>query len=365
MSEPDGVSPAHPPTPPSVLHVGMIGHRNLPAQDPSVLGRTIDEVLARIAAQASGHAELRAVCALAAGADLLLAAAALAHGYTLLAPLPFPRDIYREDLADEESRSAYDAILARAARVYELNGDRKAGDAYQAVGRLLLEQSDLLVAVWDGEREKGIGGTGEIVREALAAGIPVVVIASAAPHAVRVLERTARANRPIEAVVQGMLTVDGAVLERLRRYRNEVLGRRVRVPRLREAIEYVLLGLPGRRGRRVQRPQWHDPPALAGALGQIDAVLRPPFAAADELAIRYGELYRLSSTLRFLALLPATLATFFAFYGSNTMSRLGFLVLVIVTLGTLLIWFLDRKTGWHRRFLDYRLLAEHLRHARL
>src|SRR5207245_181823 len=41
--------------------------------------------------------------------------------------------------------------------------------------------TDLLIALWDGEEAKGIGGTGQIVREALQRGIPVVWVPWAAP----------------------------------------------------------------------------------------------------------------------------------------------------------------------------------------
>ena len=51
----------------------------------------------------------------------------------------------------------------------------------------MLAQSDVLIAIWDGEDAKGKGGTGQIVKEALINEIPVVWINSAAPHDMRVL----------------------------------------------------------------------------------------------------------------------------------------------------------------------------------
>jgi hypothetical protein len=57
--------------------------------------------------------------------------------------------------------------------------------------------SDLVVAIWDGEPERGVGGTGQIVREARDAGRPVLVIGDAPPHATTFLSD--RASRDVAA----------------------------------------------------------------------------------------------------------------------------------------------------------------------
>ena len=68
-----------------------------------------------------------------------------------------------EEPQDEKKRSEYWQIR---------------NQAYVRLGRFLLGQIDLLVAVWNGEREEGPGGTAEVVRAALDAGIPVVWIST-------------------------------------------------------------------------------------------------------------------------------------------------------------------------------------------
>ena len=62
-------------------------------------------------------------------------------------------------------------------------GDRER--AYEAIGRVILEHSDLLMAIWDGNAAAGQGGTGQVVREALDAGLLVVHIDPAAPAGAR------------------------------------------------------------------------------------------------------------------------------------------------------------------------------------
>ena len=49
-------------------------------------------------------------------------------------------------------------------------------ELYLAAGRRMLAFSDVIIAVWDGEKEVGIGGTGQIVREAIARGLSIIWI---------------------------------------------------------------------------------------------------------------------------------------------------------------------------------------------
>ncbi|MEI9969944.1 MAG: hypothetical protein WDM87_15470 [Terracidiphilus sp.] len=58
---------------------------------------------------------------------------------------------------------------------FQADGDRNAEAlAYERVGRIVLEQSDFLIAVWDGEPAAGRGGTTQIVQEALEQNVPVI-----------------------------------------------------------------------------------------------------------------------------------------------------------------------------------------------
>jgi len=50
------------------------------------------------------------------------------------------------------------------------------GEAYEAAGWVVLDQCDLLIAIWDGKAPRGLGGTGQIVHEALRRGIPTVSV---------------------------------------------------------------------------------------------------------------------------------------------------------------------------------------------
>jgi hypothetical protein len=131
------------------------------------------------------------VSPLAEGADRLVARVAVDAGLELHCVLPFPRDVYARDFSTTPSRADYAALLDYAAAVVELDGstatpaERDAG--YTAVGDYTVARADLLIAVWDGGASRGEGGTGEVVTCAIARRIPVIWVASTAPHAVTIL----------------------------------------------------------------------------------------------------------------------------------------------------------------------------------
>ena len=171
--------------PPSArLAVGLTGHRldRLGKDGAARLGGQLDALLARIeqAARGLAPADLRLVTGLADGADAIGADVALARGWQLDAVLPFFRDDYAGDFADDPARGAYRRQLAACGAVFELDGDLADpaghGVAYERAGRVTVAQSDLLIAVWDGGPARGRGGAPQIVAEAVLAGVPVIQI---------------------------------------------------------------------------------------------------------------------------------------------------------------------------------------------
>ena len=119
---------------------------------------------------------LRFLSPLAEGADRLAAAAALDEGFALHAAMPFPHAEYKKDFAeDPASLAAFQGLLGRAEpRATELDGSRDdEARSYQAVGRLVVRNSDLVIAIWDGKPDEGGGGTAGIVRFASRFGPPV------------------------------------------------------------------------------------------------------------------------------------------------------------------------------------------------
>jgi hypothetical protein len=196
----------HPPSVSMVVRVGVTGHRLDSLKEKgfqeACLRAAIREVLARVRTQAwvnlfqnsSAYREVgarfRVISPLAEGSDRFVAEEALAMEFQLQSPLPFPREEYKADFESDASKAAFDELIERAQTAFELDGSRTAEEAaYEAVGRLVLRQSDLLIAIWDGLGPKGRGGTGQIVRDALLRKVPVVWISAFPPHEIRFLTR--------------------------------------------------------------------------------------------------------------------------------------------------------------------------------
>lgn len=163
-----------------VVRVGVTGHRIL--ADESVLSRSVDLVLKRIGAQFP-NSRLLLVSPLAEGADRLVAHRLLAcPGTRLEVPLPLPHETYVEDFdwGPEErrrrSREEFHDLLGQAERVFELPPAPTRDEAYDRVGSYILDNCDVLIAVWDGEGAQGEGGTGDIVARARRRGLPLAWI---------------------------------------------------------------------------------------------------------------------------------------------------------------------------------------------
>ncbi len=373
------------------MQVGVVGHRALRGADLPRLNELLHDVLARIASIVGETAAadqgagiplfsrdapvLRCLSALAEGGDRLAAWQAVALGYELAAPLPFHRELYQGDFRTDESRAEFHRLLAKASSVLELNGSREdEAAAYHAAGRVVAEQSDLMIAIWDGLPARGIGGTAQIVAEVEERGIPLIVIDPAAPHAVRhqglggapdwrsaLSECLPTRLLPLgsanasDRLVAGGSSPQGFFAERVRpSYWAGVLYR---------LFERVLLvGSAAAAGMGSSRPETE--PVAGDAAARLEARIAPALLAADQLAIRYANLYRASWILRYGLLVPAILGAFVGSFGPGFLQGAGFLLQFASLGGVLVVWWLNQRGRWHQRFIDYRFIAEHLRQAR-
>ncbi|MEA2602055.1 MAG: hypothetical protein QOF89_3047 [Acidobacteriota bacterium] len=174
---------------PPTLRVGVTGHRTKglseAGYDQALLRGSVRKVLAQVKEIARRLSErhpdvreellLKVVSPLAEGADRIVAEEGLMLGYELQSPLPFSRQEYEKDFTIPESKTAFHALLERTTQVIELAGSREhENKAYEEVGRWVLLHSDILIAIWNGQSPAGQGGTGQIVKEAIARGITTV-----------------------------------------------------------------------------------------------------------------------------------------------------------------------------------------------
>ncbi len=114
------------------------------------------------------------VTCLAEGADQAFALAMLARGGRLHVVIP-SKD-YESSFRSNEARSAYNSLLQLATSRSEMDFSTAGEDAYLAAGQEVADQSDILLAVWDGRPAGGKGGTADIVAYARQRGMDVRII---------------------------------------------------------------------------------------------------------------------------------------------------------------------------------------------
>jgi hypothetical protein len=113
----------------------VTGHRphRLPTDQWPRLTRQLGEVMAELEAAHPGR-RFTLLSGLAEGADRLVAHAALASGWALIAMLPFSRVRYMEDFPEPVAQAEFDALLARAETVHEAPAADAYPRAYQPLG---------------------------------------------------------------------------------------------------------------------------------------------------------------------------------------------------------------------------------------
>ncbi|RRR73421.1 hypothetical protein EHS43_37160 [Streptomyces sp. RP5T] len=150
--------------------IGVTGHRDIP--EP-VLECVSEGILDEFRLRTEGG-PVEAFSSLAAGADQLFADLAVRSGIPLTAVIPGTD--YERHLGGPETRRAFRRLLHVCAERVDLPVERTREEAYAAAGRWIVDHTDRLVAVWDGEPARGLGGTGDIVAYASRVGVPVRVL---------------------------------------------------------------------------------------------------------------------------------------------------------------------------------------------
>lgn len=396
------------PRPKAALRIGVTGHRigaKFTDAQAQAVRSTIDKLLADIATVAQQTAArerwafadatpaLSTISALAEGSDRLVAEAGLARNFPLNVILPFGRSVYRNDFEGEDSRKTFDALLARAHSVFELDGNRQTAErAYEAAGLLMLANADIVIAIWDQLPADGIGGTAMIVEHAVAEGVPVVLIDPRAPGDVSVLWRadlalpTARAGiedvprRALASLLPSMIAIMLSPPEGdERRGLETLLAEKAR--RWNFALAYplllFLLGVRVLRWSDLRVPDHRNDGAVRwraylGAdarnmrLSQVvSETLLHAYSFVDHLSIRYAQIYRSVYVFSYVATASAVLLALASLVAPQVAKPALLLAEVILIFAILVFIGQGARKQWHRRWLEYRRLAEVLRHLRL
>ena len=149
------------------MRIGISGHQKLPARAEEFARRGLIDFLSKRKINVG-------ISSLAEGADQLFSRVILEAGISLKVIVPCAD--YERAFGDPEALNGYHELLPRASDIEYLTYSEPSERAFLAAGHGIVDQVDLLVAIWDGKPAKGLGGTADIVDYAHSTAKPVVVL---------------------------------------------------------------------------------------------------------------------------------------------------------------------------------------------
>jgi len=356
--------------------IGVAGHRDLlPAELPAI--RAAVDRLLRTLRDGQPDVALQLLSPLADGADLLVADVASGLGLGIVALLPYAAAQCRRDLDTDAARAVFDRVMQRA-EVLEIPVPATADPSQLAVpgevrdrqflkaGALVARSSSLLIAIWDGRDTGHRAGTARVV-ESRRRGLPPGddgnpasgLLLSAGDndwiYDIRCSRRSADAAPASPGVeVVGFVSGDHrhGGIERglppaLRTLLDGTAGFNRDVAEYRDAIAAS--------GRRLAPASPYSAPE---ALQYVDSL----FTAADWLGVHFRRCFTRALRTRYILWASLALLLFgLEQLHNNLLDLANIMLLLLVFASGWALAFWAHRRRWHRRFLDYRALAEGLR----
>ena len=337
------------------LIVSVTGHRNLvPAEIPEIRKR-VRAFLSELCEKYPDRG-VSVMSPLAEGADQIVAEEAITLRIPLIVALPMPRDIYVTDFDTTRVRENFRLLLSQASEIFELPitpGNTPKSIAkygknrtrqYAQLGVFLCAHSHILLALWDGNENDKLGGTASVVR-------------FHHHDIMRGYTRTAETSRLILADDESDLVYhivcsrdqpDGEPAAGLEPLSCSWYTSDEKEPRTAELPERHLRHVYTL-AKRVAKTH------LPAGVRDIDHVYR----VADWLAIHFQK--RKILVLRAAHILALLMGLMYIAYSDILPRRIFIIAFIVFFLVAVLIHRYADKGAWHRKYLDYRTLAEGLR----
>jgi len=361
--------------PPVPLIIGVTGHRNLVETEIPRLKKMVRGFLMQLSARYP-HMPLAVMTPLAEGADRLVAREAMALGLQLIVPIPMPRDLYIDDFTTAESREEFEQIC-RVSEVIELpimagqsrhlisqHGAARSAQ-YAQMGIFVCAHCHLLLAIWDGKPSDKLGGTAQVVQfhhwdtmpgfTEEASNVRQILADDESDLVYHIVcsrdQPDGEPADPLQPLETAWLTTDtdqprtGEIPARY----EEIFARTSQFNH--DAVRHA---------DKIASEAWplltdDAPDDLPPAAVGIDRMFR----IADWLAIRYQK--RVTSALRLTYSLAVLMGlAFIAYSDLPEQDTMIYAFLAFFAVGFCLFYVADKR-AWHRKYLDYRALAEGLR----
>ena len=317
--------------------IGVTGHRKLDNQ--SALIPHIQEVIEQIrnSLPLLKHTPIvfTVLSPLAEGADRLVASEILKlKDSQLEAVLPFAKEEYTKDFPSPSSQTEFNEFLAQAKKTttFPLEGSRK--DGYSRAGQYVVDNCDILIALWDGEESEGQGGTAEIVQYARISQCPLYWI------------NTKEKNETVYVYEAG-IGLNHKAYAHLDSYNSE-------------KITTIQIQMEAQQYQESLKNASPSPRFTAERLNWINYKLMHRFSRTDLLAEKYQKLYFKAGSLTYILAAIAVTAVTFQVLFLPQWYRLAWIE-VFCIFAILGIYAIGKYQKWHTKWIDYRFLAERFR----
>jgi len=354
------------------LVVGVTGHRDLHPDEVGDIRGLIVAFFGKLRESFPGT-PLRLMTALAEGADRLAAHAAIDSGVEVQIVLPMPGASYREDFASMASKAEFDELVS-GRDVIELPVPASEQEAlaapgprrdllYANAGMFISAHCHILLAVWDCVKSDNIGGTSQIIYfqhydrlPGVAESVPRTSLFLTDDESDLVYEiKCSRGNSGSSDLREQRPQACWFTTDPDAPRTEEMPPRYMRVfdraDEYNRDIAQALAAHPTVESALTSRP---EPRHVAAAVP-----IRGFFVIADRLANRFQG--RVDLTLGGLYALALLTGLTFIFYSElDGLDPLILVFLAFMVVGIVLAGIAKRRQ-WHRKYLDYRVLAEGLR----
>jgi hypothetical protein len=353
------------------LVIGVTGHRDLVLEEYGVIKGLVRDFLLELR-RSYPQLPLLIMTPLAEGADRLAAEVAHELGIPTVVLLPMPRQIYQSDFSGD-SLIEFHSLMEHS-EVVELpllegvsaDSVAKPGlqrdQQYAQLGAYLAAHSHILLAIWDGKPSTAPGGTGHVIQfhqhdviELLAEGqrrTPIDFSEDESDLVYHIVCSRQEDGAPIAPLQPG---------ETYWCTRDDITPRTQFMPERYQVVfqrmgEFSLdLSKPADSDGFEQLLDSEQLSQCSPGSGEIAEL----FAKVDHLAQRYQKFAVLSLKAAFVSMVFAGLC--FIVYADMPEQELMIYPYLLFVVAVLVISYVDRKRGWNRKHLDYRVLAEGLR----
>jgi hypothetical protein len=270
--------------------------------------------------------------------------------FELIVPIPFGKEEYKRDF-DDASDIEFDRLIKQAKRSFSVGYCEKDVDRpqqYLKTGKLVADSSLILIALWDGEAGK-TGGTGDIVRYKITGDDETVTENTFDYDGTVFVLHAGRSNSSPHSSPKH-LPGDSLSLEKV-----------LKDPALRETLEKIEeINSDAASIRKRDLESSHS------LLFNPQDKLNPNqkwilswYASLDILSQQFRKKdIRIAKWLFALGLL---LILALEIYSNLSLNRLVLVFAVVILSAAVLVYFYSRKTGYHKKYLYNRTLAEALR----